>query len=157
MYRLFETTPGEFNSTKEGWIRLIHPQDVRQASAAAWKAVVDDTPMAIEYRIVRHDSTIGIIESVGTPIHDKNGKVDRMIGIVRDITQRRTMEEERVQALSMAEEKERKRAEEAEKYRTNLENFINQICHEIRNPMCGIFGNVDISQNILSSMKPALD
>jgi predicted ATPase/signal transduction histidine kinase/DNA-binding response OmpR family regulator len=30
-----------------------------------------------------------------------------------------------------------------EQYKTELENFIDMICHEIRNPLSGIYGNID--------------
>ncbi len=50
---------------------------------------------------------------------------------------------EQVQALIQGEEKERRRAEEAEKYRKNLEDFINMVCHEIRNPRAANFDGTD--------------
>jgi hypothetical protein len=62
--------------------------------------------------------------------------------------------------LQREEETQRERADAAEKYKVQLENFIDMICHEIRNPyvntlvalqqvltccrLNGIFGNVDL-------------
>lgn len=38
------------------------------------------------------------------------------------------------------------RAIEAEEYRRKLEEFIDTICHEIRNPLNGIYGGVTQTQ-----------
>jgi hypothetical protein len=66
----------------------------------------------------------------------------------------------KLEQLMYDEEKQRLRADAAEKYRLQLENFVDMICHEIRNPyapvfysLCmltdicslnGIFGNADL-------------
>jgi len=157
IYEMFEIERSDGVSAKEAWLKRVHPDDFRKVEEVTMKAIAEGKPIAIEYRILKKNNAVAIIESGGKVIYNDKGKLDRVVGIMRDITERKKLEEERLQALSMAEDKERRRAEEAEKYRMNLENFINQICHEIRNPMSGIFGNVDLSQNLLASMKPVLE
>ena len=40
----------------------------------------------------------------------------------------------KLEQLMYDEERQRLRADAAEKYRSQLENFVDMICHEIRNP-----------------------
>eukprot|EP00026_Physarum_polycephalum_P000093 Phypoly_transcript_00093.p1 GENE.Phypoly_transcript_00093~~Phypoly_transcript_00093.p1 ORF type:complete len:2228 (+),score=422.82 Phypoly_transcript_00093:105-6788(+) len=50
----------------------------------------------------------------------------------------------KLEQLMYDEERQRLRADAAEKYRLQLENFVDMICHEIRNPLNGILGNADL-------------
>ena len=43
----------------------------------------------------------------------------------------------KLEQLMYDEEKQRLRADAAERYRLQLENFVDMICHEIRNPYVG--------------------
>eukprot|EP01114_Cavostelium_apophysatum_P015317 TRINITY_DN4142_c0_g2_i1.p1 TRINITY_DN4142_c0_g2~~TRINITY_DN4142_c0_g2_i1.p1 ORF type:complete len:2014 (-),score=552.22 TRINITY_DN4142_c0_g2_i1:163-6204(-) len=47
-------------------------------------------------------------------------------------------------------EEQRRRAREAEKYKNNLEEFIDTICHEMRNPLNGIYGGATILNDQLN-------
>ncbi|KAI8849757.1 hypothetical protein BC829DRAFT_416628 [Chytridium lagenaria] len=52
------------------------------------------------------------------------------------------------------------RLEDAEEQKEQLNQFIDSLCHELRNPINGILGNVDLLQSVVSSHKtllPALD
>eukprot|EP00027_Filamoeba_sp_ATCC50430_P007011 CAMPEP_0168559934 /NCGR_PEP_ID=MMETSP0413-20121227/10789_1 /TAXON_ID=136452 /ORGANISM="Filamoeba nolandi, Strain NC-AS-23-1" /LENGTH=534 /DNA_ID=CAMNT_0008591197 /DNA_START=206 /DNA_END=1807 /DNA_ORIENTATION=- len=99
------------------------------------------------------------------------------LAAVRDATQRKNIErtlQENNNALQKAleqlqlqtEEKlqaEKKLAEQnirvqmAEEYRARQEEFINTICHEIRNPMTGIYGNIDFLQQTGNSLRTLLE
>ena len=43
----------------------------------------------------------------------------------------------KLEQLTYDEERQRLRADAAERYRLQLENFVDMICHEIRNPYVG--------------------
>jgi signal transduction histidine kinase/DNA-binding response OmpR family regulator len=73
-----------------------------------------------------------------------------------DVTLRKQLETERIQAIEAAQEKERLRAQEAEAYRKRLEEFIDTVCHEIRNPLNGIYGCVDTLNNVLPEIQTLL-
>jgi CheY-like chemotaxis protein len=56
-----------------------------------------------------------------------------------------------LQAIECIAQEQRRRAEEAERYQKEQEDFIDMVCHEIRNPIMGILGNLDfIKQNTAS-------
>lgn len=54
----------------------------------------------------------------------------------------------RFEQLQQDEERQRLRADAAEKYKRQLENFVDMICHEIRNPYdtCLILEDIDINK-----------
>jgi PAS domain S-box-containing protein len=86
---------------------------------------------------VRHKTGRGIWVLVsGSPIYDVNGKITGSIGIHYDITQRKELEEELVEAKQVAE-----LAQEAEK------QFLAQMSHEIRTPLNAIIGMSHLLQD----------
>eukprot|EP01119_Soliformovum_irregulare_P021802 TRINITY_DN7330_c0_g1_i2.p1 TRINITY_DN7330_c0_g1~~TRINITY_DN7330_c0_g1_i2.p1 ORF type:complete len:1556 (-),score=526.13 TRINITY_DN7330_c0_g1_i2:16-3996(-) len=61
-----------------------------------------------------------------------------------------------VNALKDEEKYQRQRAEVAEKLKRKMENFVDMICHEIRNPLAGVFGNTDFIQTSAQRINTAL-
>ena len=55
-----------------------------------------------------------------------------------------------------ANEQVRLHAEKVEQYRRQLEEFIDVVCHEIRNPLNGIYGNVDVLKSSIIKMEKLL-
>jgi PAS domain S-box-containing protein len=72
----------------------IHPEDVARIKQVFEETVRTGTGTRGEYRFLRHDGTIRYIESQGSVIHDDNGKVDRVLVVSRDVTERKRAEEE---------------------------------------------------------------
>lgn len=80
-------------------LETIDPQDqerVRAACAAAVKNGYDE-----EYRIIRPDGSVRWIWDRAFPIADEKGQVYRLAGIAEDITERKRLEEELLQAQKM--------------------------------------------------------
>jgi PAS domain S-box-containing protein len=153
MCALHGITQEEFGQTYESAIALVHPEDKAQVEQAVKRTLEENAPFDIEYRIIKPDKSIHVMASQGNAYRDDKGRAEQLLGIVWDITQRKQLEQERLQALIQAEEKERCRAEDAERYRKDLEDFINMVCHEIRNPLTGIYGNIDFLQETITSLK----
>lgn len=158
VYELHGIKKETFMHTLEDYIGLVHPDDRASLQQAIKCTLEEQAPYNIEYRIIRaDDKSIRFIRSQGKAYYDNQGKIEYIVGISWDVTQRKHLEAERLQALTQAEEKERRRAEEAEKYRRNLEDFINMICHEIRNPLAAVYSNVDFLAQTNLSLKSYLD
>ncbi len=91
----------------------IHPEDrgrvladaVQRHAGGEWKH---------DYRIVCPDGSERWINDNGTPILDKDGKVCMMVGVARDITERKGAEEERRRHNEELEEKVARRTRELE-------------------------------------------
>jgi PAS domain S-box-containing protein len=68
------------------WIETMHPED-RERGSQATQSVLRGETVVQEYRIVRPDGSMRRIQATIFPIFDEQGKVQRVAGIARDITQ----------------------------------------------------------------------
>jgi diguanylate cyclase (GGDEF)-like protein/PAS domain S-box-containing protein len=69
------------------WTRAIHADD-RAAAAESYKTGMQAGKFEYEYRIARPDGEIRWLEVRGFPVRDDDGKVVRVTGVARDITNR---------------------------------------------------------------------
>lgn len=78
---------------------------------------------------VHKDGHVLMLTTSGSPIYDNDGQIVGYCGVDTDITERKKMMSELLQA--------KEKAEESDKLKTA---FINNISHEIRTPLNGIIG-----------------
>ncbi len=86
-----------------------------------------------EFNDRRKNGSLYEVEEVITPVIDKNGKVEHLIGIMNDISARKTAERELLAAKETAEESSRLKSA-----------FLANMNHEIRTPMNAIMGFSDL-------------
>ncbi|MEZ4706298.1 MAG: PAS domain S-box protein [Caldilineaceae bacterium] len=79
---------------QEKWTQMIHPEDRLWATKAKDTAQRNGASYEMEYRIVRPDGEIRVVNVQGDVALDKEGHTHRMIGIVQDITKIRQVEED---------------------------------------------------------------
>ena len=113
----------------EFWRSRVHPADRERAEAVLQKSVRDQTPFDNVFRIVLPDGRIRLMHSAWVFERDAQGKPLRMIGINRDITLQRELEEN----LRVAKEA-------ADAANSAKSNFLANMSHEIRTPMNGVIG-----------------
>lgn len=96
-FEMLGLAPGEMPCNAETWNSLMHPDDAE----AVWKALQSflegHVPTyRLEYRM-RHKSNgwVWVMSRAKVFAHDAEGKPIRMTGTLRDITERKQMEEER--------------------------------------------------------------
>lgn len=75
------------------WIAAIHPEDRERVLLATRTRQAAGT-YDEEYRIVRPDEQTRWIRDRAFPIHDESGAVHRIVGIAKDITDQRRLEEQ---------------------------------------------------------------
>jgi len=72
----------------------IHPDDRQRVIQSTASAAEHKTGLYSEYRISCHNNSIRWLMSRGKPLFDRNGNVERYIGTIIDITERKEIEEE---------------------------------------------------------------
>jgi PAS domain S-box-containing protein len=94
---------GAFDGTFAAYEREIHPDDRARVFESITRAVNDDVPHDVEYRIVSPlDGTVRWVEGKGHVERGPDGKAMRMAGICMDITRRKLAELERAELASRA-------------------------------------------------------
>ena len=93
---LFGFPPGELEKNYEGWIKLIHPADVREVEDEIKKSLNTGEYLQ-DFRVVRPDGSIHWLQSRAKVYYDLKGKPLRMIGVNLDITPFKEIEIEKEQ------------------------------------------------------------
>ena len=90
---MYGLEPGTFDRTFEGWKKLVHPDDWPSVKLAVWRAQ-ETGDVAAEYRIIHKDGSVHWLQAKGRMFRDAEGRPDRMVGFMMDITARKYAEEE---------------------------------------------------------------
>jgi PAS domain S-box-containing protein len=90
---LFGLEPGAFDGTYEGWKKLVHPDDW-PAVKLAIKRAHESGDVATEYRVIHKDGTVHWLRGKGRMFFDAEGRPERNVGFIYDVTDQRHAEEE---------------------------------------------------------------
>jgi len=74
-------------------VRQIHPEDQQRVLESAEKARLTGRGERLEYRMRHKDGTWRILESVATAIPNEEGRIERLVIVNRDITERKRAED----------------------------------------------------------------
>ncbi|MGH7232279.1 MAG: response regulator [Nitrospiraceae bacterium] len=113
-------------------VPLIHPEDVDRSKQSFEKVLACHASATFELRIRSRSGEYVIGEITATP-QLQDGRVVGVLGIARDITDRKKVEEEL-----------RKAKEAAEAANHAKSEFLASMSHEIRTPMNAIIGMADL-------------
>ncbi|HEX7928868.1 MAG TPA: PAS domain-containing protein, partial [bacterium] len=143
-YRIFGVNPGTFTPTIDGFANLVHPEDRPGYFASRQRAFQDGSPVAEELRIVRPDGKVRNVMLTAEVVPDNAGHAAGLMGIVQDITERKTNEGRLVQAQKL----------EA------MGRLTAGVAHDFNNLLTIITGNLELIQRDLGenqSITPMLD
>jgi two-component system cell cycle sensor histidine kinase/response regulator CckA len=87
-------TSREFDEDPYLWIKMVSEEDHDLVRRQAEDVLSGKTPGPIEHRIIRKDGSLRWVESTVVPHHDAHGILISYDGIVKDITERKKVEEE---------------------------------------------------------------
>ncbi len=111
--------------TYDLWLSCLHPDD-RERAAAAVAAAITAGPYRDEYRVRHHDGREVWLEAVGEVVRDTTGAAVRMLGTIRDITDRKKSDE----TLRAADQRK--------------DEFLATLAHELRNPLAPIRNGLNV-------------
>lgn len=90
---IFGYEPGTPHRDYVDWERRAHPEDLAWIHEATRAAMDHHQPLALQYRIVWPDGSLHWIDAQGRFLYDAAGSPIRMIGVVRDITEKKHTED----------------------------------------------------------------
>jgi len=98
---IYGVSSDKFAANYASWQALIHPEDRERAEANILAATEAGDEFINEYRIIHGDGLIRHIEAHGYMRRDASGRLIRAVGMDRDVTAEKEMQE----ALRLAEER----------------------------------------------------
>jgi PAS domain S-box-containing protein len=126
----------EVSESLEWWIERIHPEDRNEFKKSFSEALNSNHEFwSMEYRVIDGKGEDKFISDRAHIIRDEKGNPTRMIGGIRDITERKN-----------AEEQLRKAKENAEEMNRLKTYFLTNMSHELRTPMVAILGFAELLQ-----------
>ena len=117
----------------QGWKKDIHHNDIDKFESEFANAVVKKSKLEAEFRMKDCMGAFRWILCIASPLYNYENKFQGYIGVNFDISKRKSMELELLHSKDKAEMASRAKSE-----------FISNISHELRTPMNGIIGLIDI-------------
>lgn len=106
LYRIFGLEPHEFEPTFEAYLARVHPDDREHTRTIVEQSLHDLTPFDFEERIVRADGAVRLLRSQGHWVIDPSGRPPKLVGICRDITEKKVLKEQLQTIAGLAREPE---------------------------------------------------
>ena len=86
--------PANFRGTAEEFFGAVHPDDREILKEALAKTIDQGIPYESEYRAVWPDGSIHYVSTHGKMIHDDSGQPVKIIGLVEDITDKKSVQQQ---------------------------------------------------------------
>jgi PAS domain S-box-containing protein len=93
MEKIHGQLPGSFGGNFEAFLKGVRSEDRHRVSDAVRQALEGDGKYSVEYRQVKADGSFGWMEAHGQVIYDSSNRPKSMMGVCRDISERKCSEE----------------------------------------------------------------
>lgn len=133
---MFGLPAGEREMPFEDFVRAIHPEDRNLLIEGLDACIRTGNPYRVEHRVIWPDGTVRWLIEEGDLKRGDGDDKGRMLGVVRDITNRKLVDTALIKAK-----------EEAERASRAQADFISSMSHEIRTPLNTILGYASILES----------
>ncbi len=117
----------DYGGTFEGFLGLIHPEDVDRVRSTHACAVTESADYRTEFRVLQRDGEVTWLNLAARVLADSDGRPTRVVGIGADVTERRRSEEHLRQVQRME----------------SLGQLAGGMAHEANNQMAVVLGFSD--------------
>jgi|GEM_PF-996492 len=139
LFRITGHQPQEFEPTYEIYLGCIHPDDKAFFQSLTEHVMQEKSLYSGEYRVIRPDGETRYIAEKGEVTLDDAGNILALLGVIQDITERKTAEVERTRI-----QQELLQAQKME----SLGQLTGGIAHDFNNLLGIINGYTELSQDI---------
>jgi PAS domain S-box-containing protein len=137
--------PKDMQGGAAQWLERIHPEDIDRVRSELARARAECTSVTIEYRLRRNDTSYVLVEDTSYPYFDEQGKAERFIGVIVDITKRRKADEENAKLAASL-----RQAQKME----SIGRLAGGVAHDFNNLLTVISGNVSFAMMDLQRQDP---
>jgi PAS domain S-box-containing protein len=127
--RVLGYSPEEMGADEDSWLERVHLGDLPQVLEEFDNAFAEGRMYDLEYRFRHREGHYVWLNTRGVLHIDSEGKLDRIIGVMRDVTARK-----------QAEEQLKQRTRQLEAANKELEAFSYSVSHDLRAPLNSIDG-----------------
>jgi len=92
MYEIYGLSEAEFSGLHDDWIATLHPADLAAMQQTGFATQRDCNSFQSDFRILRPDGEVRYIESFGHIVRDAHGTPVRVVGVNRDVSDRKQAE-----------------------------------------------------------------